>query len=275
MSKPLVSDELWELIEPILPKKKRRFRYAGRKAIDDRKVLTGIIFVLKTGIQWEHLPYEMGCGCGMTCWRRLRDWNNCGVWQKLHAVLLEKLDDADKIDWSRTLIDSASVRATRRGGKTGRNPTDRAKHGSKHHILTDAQGLILSMSLTGANRHDITQLKPLVETVPRLSHGPAAHGKQLHGKQLHGKQPQRVQGDRAYDSEPHREWLRRRKITPVLATRETPHGAGLGVFRWVVERSLSWLHNFRRLRIRDERRDDIHEAFLSLAAVLLNLNFLS
>ena len=70
MAKPILDDELWKLIEPIIPKKKRRFRYPGRKSIPDRATLTGILFVLKTGIGWEHLPKEMGCGSGMTCWRR-------------------------------------------------------------------------------------------------------------------------------------------------------------------------------------------------------------
>src|SRR3954453_7764254 len=75
MAKPLVPDDLWEIIQPLLPPPKpRRFRYPGRKSLDDRKALTGILFVLKTGIPWEDLPAEMGCGCGMTCWRRLHAW---------------------------------------------------------------------------------------------------------------------------------------------------------------------------------------------------------
>src|SRR6188472_1334841 len=112
MAKPLVPDELWELIRPLLPEPKpRRFRYPGRKPIGDREALTGILFVLKTGIAWEDLPAEMGCGCGMSCWRRLRDWQADGTWDKLHAVLLERLDGAGRINWSRCAIDSSSVRA--------------------------------------------------------------------------------------------------------------------------------------------------------------------
>src|SRR5437660_11392365 len=90
MAKPIVSDELWEIVEPLIPRVERRFRNPGRKRIDDRRVLTGILFVLKTGIPWEHLPQEMGCGSGMTCWRRLRDWNEAGVWERLHQVLLKE-----------------------------------------------------------------------------------------------------------------------------------------------------------------------------------------
>lgn len=112
MAKPLLDDDLWELIEPLLPKpKRRRRRHPGRKPLDNRKVLTGILFVLQTGIPWEYLPAEMGCGSGMTCWRRLRDWHRRGVWKKLHQVLLNKLQAADQIDWSRAVVDSASIRA--------------------------------------------------------------------------------------------------------------------------------------------------------------------
>ena len=101
MAKPLLPDELWERIEPLLPPPKpRRFRFPGRKPLDNRKALTGILFVLKTGIPWEYLPLEMGCGSGMTCWRRLRDWQAAGVWQQLHEILLAELNAADKIDWS-------------------------------------------------------------------------------------------------------------------------------------------------------------------------------
>ena len=118
MARPLVDDELWELIQPLLPPAKpRRKRYPGRKPVDNRKALSGILFVLKSGIPWEMLPQEMGCGSGMTCWRRLQEWHKAGVWQKLHELLLAKLREADQIDWSRAIVDSASIRAVGGGGK--------------------------------------------------------------------------------------------------------------------------------------------------------------
>lgn len=120
MAQPLVSDQLWELFEPLVPRVERRYRYPGRKRIDDRKVLTGILFVLKTGIAWESLPQELGCGSGMTCWRRLQEWQQAGVWQALHQLLLAKLDQADRIDWSRVVVDSASVPALLGAPKQGR-----------------------------------------------------------------------------------------------------------------------------------------------------------
>ena len=112
MAKPILDDELWELIEPLLPPAKpRRFRYPGRRPVSNRAALTGILFVLKTGIPWEHLAQEMGCGSGMTCWRRLRDWHKPGVWDNIHRVLLDRLREADEIDFSRVVVDSGSVRA--------------------------------------------------------------------------------------------------------------------------------------------------------------------
>jgi len=111
MASPLVPDELWEVVEPLIPKVERRYRYPGRKRVPDRQTLTGILFVLKTGIPWEALPQEMGCGSGVTCWRRLREWQEQGVWQKLHEVLLAKLNAAGEIDWQRAAVDSSHVRA--------------------------------------------------------------------------------------------------------------------------------------------------------------------
>ncbi len=121
MAKPVLDDELWKLIEPLLPPPKpRRFRYPGRKPVPHRAALTGILFVLKTGIPWEYLPKEMGCGSGMTCWRRLRDWQTAGLWNKIHRVLLDHLRKAEEIDFSRVVVDSGSVRAV--GGATKRAP---------------------------------------------------------------------------------------------------------------------------------------------------------
>ena len=112
MAKPLVSDELWAIVAPLLPPEPPKPK-GGRPRVPDRACLTGIIFVLKTGIQWEMLPQEMGCGSGMTCWRRLRDWQQAGVWDALHLALLDRLGEAGRIDWSRACLDSASIPAKR------------------------------------------------------------------------------------------------------------------------------------------------------------------
>jgi transposase len=117
VAKPILSDDLWAVIEPLLPVRKRRFRFPGRKPLDDRKCLMGILYVLKTGIQWEYLPQELGYGSGMTCWRRLRDWQTAGVWDRLHHVLLERMHEAGEIDWERVAVDSSHVRARGAGEK--------------------------------------------------------------------------------------------------------------------------------------------------------------
>ncbi len=125
--------------------------------------------------------------------------------------------------------------------------------------MTDAEGVPLSVVLTKANRNDITQLMPLLDSVPDV-YGKAGRPR---------KRPQAVQGDRGYDSQPHRDELKRRGIKPLLAKRRTPHGSGLGKTRWVVERTLAWLHGFRRLRVRHEKRADIHQALLKLACAVI------
>jgi transposase len=263
MAKPLLSDELWEIIEPLLPPHPPHPK-GGRPPVDDRKALTGILFVLKTGIPWEDLPCEMGCGCGMTCWRRLRDWQTDGTWPKIHKVLLDRLRGADKIDWSRALIDSSFVRAAYGGAGTGPSPVDRSKPGSKHHVITDAQGIPLASATTAANVNDISVMAPLFNAIPPVA------GKVGHPR----KKPDALQGDLAYDSAPHRQGLRDLGIEPILPEKEIDDQEGLGQTRWPVERTLSWIHQNRRLRIRYERRPDIHQAFLTLACIKICATFL-
>jgi transposase len=119
MARELVTDEPWETIGPLLPPEPPKPR-GGRPRIDDRAALTGIVFVLKSGILWEMLPQEMGCGSGMTCWRRLREWQEAGVWERLRLLLLDRLGEADLIDWERASLDSASIPAKRGARKPER-----------------------------------------------------------------------------------------------------------------------------------------------------------
>ena len=142
---------------------------------------------------------------------------------------------------------------------TGPNPTDRRKAGSKHHILTEARGIRLTAVLSSANRHNITQLLPFVDAIPLLRGCPGRRR----------RKPSLILGDRGYDSQPHR-----RGIDTQLSKRRTPHGSGPGPRRWVVERKLAWLHRFRRLNMRYERRACVHEAFLMLGCSLISWNVL-
>jgi transposase len=118
--KVLVSDELWSLVEPLIPKRRVKRSNGGRPRVPDRAVLTGILFILQTGTPWEWLPQEMGCGSGVTCWRRLHEWQRRGVWKRVHRVLLDRLAAADHIDWSRAVLDSRSLPAKRGAVKPGR-----------------------------------------------------------------------------------------------------------------------------------------------------------
>jgi transposase len=117
-----VPDGLWERIEPLLPRKQRRFRYPGRKPFDDRLALQGILFVLHTGVGWEHLPQELGFGCGMTAWRRLRAWQQAGVWERLHELLLAELHAADQLEWERAVADSSYLQAKKGARENGSKP---------------------------------------------------------------------------------------------------------------------------------------------------------
>lgn len=131
MTKPLLPDELWAIVEPLLPAAPPTPK-GGRPRVPDRACLIGIRFVLKSGIPWELLPQELGCGSGVTCWRRLRDWQEAGVWDRLHQTLLDRLGEADRIDWSRASLDSASVPAKRGAPRWDRTPpiaANRARNG--------------------------------------------------------------------------------------------------------------------------------------------------
>ncbi|CAM5734778.1 hypothetical protein SALBM311S_01148 [Streptomyces alboniger] len=186
-----IDDELWARTEPLLPVVPRNPRRPGRKRLDSRRVLCGILFVLYTGISWEFLPQELGFGSGMTCWRRLRDWNEAGVWQRLHELLLSELRAADQLDFSRAAVDSSHIRAMKGGPATGPSPVDRGKTGSKHHLIVDAHGIPLAAITTGGNRNDVTQLIPLIQAVPPI------RGKR--GQPL--RRPKHLYADRGYDHE--------------------------------------------------------------------------
>ncbi len=252
----LLDDELWALIEPSLPPPKpRRSRYPGRRPLDDRAMLTGILFIFQTGLRGDLLPREMSCGSGMSCWRRLRDWQAVGVWDRLDEVRLAKLRESDRIDWSRVVVDSSSIRAVVqvKNGTESQRPRATWFKAPPHYRSAGhpARG----------NPHRrqpsrCAQLHALVDAIPPIA------GKR--GRPL--SKPRIVQGDRGYEHDKYRRPLHAAGIATEIARRGEPHGSGLGKTGWVVERTISWVHNFRRLRIRFERLAFIHEAFMKLAA---------
>ncbi|MBZ0172576.1 MAG: IS5 family transposase [Phycisphaerales bacterium] len=263
MKRRLVTDELWKRAEPLIPKPPPDPR-GGRPRADDRLCLAGIVFVLKTGIQWGELPGELGVS-GSTCWRRLRDWKEAGVWDRLLEELLAELNAHGRLDLSLAVVDSASVRALKGGERPGPNPTDRGKNGSTHHTHdqdgTDRNGVPIVVETTAANVNDGTRLIDLVDAIPPIRGRVGAPR----------RRPRAVVADKAYHSRERVVSLWIRGIEPRLPERGKPDGRGLGKVRWVVERTLSWLHQFRRLRTRWERRSDIHQAFLTLAAAIICL----
>ncbi|MDH6455480.1 transposase [Streptomyces sp. SAI-119] len=257
----IVSDELWSLIEPLLPEQPPK-QVEGRPRVPDRQALCGILFVLHTGIQWEYLPQELGFGSGMTCWRRLAAPGGLERGRRVGPATSAAAEQA-AVEEPAGLVPGGDrflpCPGRTQGPKSGPSPVDRARPGSKHHVLTDGQGIPLAVSLTGGNRNDVTQLLPLLDKIPAVA-GVVGRPR---------RRPDMLFADRGYDHDKYRRLLRERGIRPAIAERGQPHGTGLGTFRWVVERTISWLHGFRRLRIRWERRDDIHEAFLGLAVCLI------
>jgi transposase len=145
------------------------------------------------------------------------------------------------------------------GSETGPSPVDRGRPGSKHHLLVDGTGIPLAFALTGGNRNDITQLIPLIDSVPAVG-GVAGRPR---------RRPDCLIADRGYDHDKYRRLLWERGIKPVIARRQTEHGSGLGRYRWVVERTFAWLHNFKRLLVRYERRGEMHRALLALGCCLV------
>lgn len=258
MDKPIIDDELWKRIVHLLPQPKaRREKYPGRKAVSDRAALNGIVFVLRSGLRWHDLPAEMGCGSGVTCWRRLRDGQQARVWGRLHELLLARsiFRESSSSHPMFARLGRAKNRATpRRSCATGIQTS--CRHRCERGASPDHPHR--------ANRHDVIKLLPLIDAIPAI--------RSIRGRPL--QKPQVVYADRGYDSEPHRQRLRDRGINPILAKGRTVHGSGLGKYRCVVERTRAWFHNVHRLRIRYEQLATINEAFLKLAACMICWNTL-
>ncbi|MEU2032693.1 IS5 family transposase [Nocardia amamiensis] len=200
-----MTDALWARVEPLIPVRQRRFRYPGRRRVADRAALEGILFVARSGIGWNQLPTSLFGASGATCWRRLAEWHEAGVWQQLHELVLTELRAAGKLELSTALIDASHLRALKRGDHVGPSPVDRAKPGSEHHLITDATGTPLAALVTGGNRHDITQLIPLLDALPVIG---GRRGRPW-------RRPRHLYADRGYAYDKYRAMLRDRGIIPV------------------------------------------------------------
>src|SRR5512135_260717 len=233
----LVPDGLWKIVEPLIPPQAERPQGGGTRYRDDRAVFTAIVYVLRAGGAWRQLPAEVGVSPA-TAHRRFAAWTEAGLWRRLHRAVLDRLGAQAAVDWSRAVVDAASVRAKKRGALTGPNPVDRGKPGSKLHVLTDAAGL--------------PQAVPAI----RCRRGPRR------------ERPAKLHADTGYDYDHLRAWLRARGITPRIARRGVETSTRLGRHRWIIERSFAWLTGYHRLTIRYERSARLFTAFLTLAATL-------
>jgi len=253
-------DEFYDLVAHHLPPEQPVGALGGRPRVRHRVALRVIWFVLATGDRWDDVPHELGCS-GRTAHRRLRAWEEAGIWDRLHAALLRLLKKAGKLDPGTVIIDGVTVRAFGGGEATGPSPVDRRKSGTKHTLMVDRHGAPLAIRTAGANASDHKPILPLVLDFPRVG-GTPGRPKEL---------PDEAYADRGYDSEATRALLRWLGIEPHIARRKTPHGSGLGKVRWVVERTISWLKGLRRLRVRYDRLGVIITAYASISAAAITL----
>lgn len=245
-------------LKSLLPPEKPVGPQGGRPPVSHGIVVKVIWFVLVTGCRWEDVPLELGCS-GRTAHRRLRAWEELGIWDRLHMHLLTLLRKAGHLDVHTAIVDSVIVRALGGGEATGPSPVDRGKPGSKHTLMVDRHGTPLAIRTAGANASDQTQILPLVLDFPHVG-GQPGRPQEL---------PDTLYADRGYDCDDTRALLRWLGIEPVIAKRNTEHGSGLGKIRWVVERTISWLKGLRRMRVRYDRLKIIQDAWTTLAAAVI------
>ena len=259
----MVSDEFWEKVEPLVPPAPSHAK-GGRTRMDARKAFAAIVYVLRTGIQWNALPRELGASS--TVHDRFQEWERAGFFEELWGAGLAEYDEMEGIEWEWQAIDGVMTRASLGKDATGKNPTDRAKSGTKRSMLTDGAGIPLSVAIEGANRHDA---KLLVATLEGLVVARPAWEEE--------DDQQHMCLDAAYDSEPVREELKERGYVPHIPPADKKEREREGAVhrhdgrtrRWVVERTHSWLNRSRRLLVRWEKKAENYLAFIQLACAQL------
>jgi len=243
-----IPDPMWTQLKELLPEEKASGT-PGRPPVPFRKVLNGILHVLRTGAHWNAVPGAYGSGS--TCHRRFQEWTRAGLFERLVTALLQIYDELRGIDWTWQAADAKTLPAPLGGEKTGPNPTDLGKCGTKRHLLIDGRGVPLSIHLSAANRHDIKGLSGLIEKGELLTDT---------RKEPSNAQPQHLCLDKAYDAEDADKLLEELGYTGHVKRQgeeEDEPGVGEPVYparRWKVERSISWTNNMRKLRTRWEKK---------------------
>lgn len=252
-------DELWELLEPVLPPEPPKPK-GGRPRVLARRVMAGILYRLRTGCQWKAMPPQFASGA--TCHRWFSRWTQDGVFQIAHAVALKYYDSLRGAQLKWTSLDGSMVKAPKGGDDTGPNPTDRAKKGVKRHILTDARGVPIAVAISGANVPDKAMVSKTLDSVALwASRGP--------------RRPEHLCLDKGYDYADVEREVRRRRIVPHIRRRGEPPLVGC-IYgkprRWVVERTGSWVNRYRALLVRWERIGNHYHALLCLGAAVIAFN---
>ncbi len=254
-----VSEEVWEKVKPLIPAAPSHAK-GGRPRMDDRRAFEAMVYVLRTGIQWNALPRELGASS--TVHDRFQEWEAKGLFKALWQAGLEEYDEGVGIEWEWQSVDGVMTKAPFGHAATGANPTDRGKQGTKRSLLTDGAGIPLALVVDGPNRHDV---KLLVATVDGIV---IARPEPTEGDQQH------LCLDAAYDADWVRQALHERGYQDHIRSRgeekaEKTQTPGYRARRWVAERTHSWLNRSRRLLVRWEKKTENYLAFLQLACAQL------
>jgi putative transposase len=256
-----IPDALWAEMEPLLPPGKPHPLGCHNPRVDDRKAMDAIFFVLRTGCQWGALDVTGVC-THSSAHRRFMEWTEAGVFEKFWRRGLLAYDEFVGIDWSWLSMDGAMTKAPLGGEKTGPNPTDRAKRGTKRSLLTEASGIPIGLAVDGANRNDFKLARETIESIPVDRPRPTAAN------------PQGMCLDKGYDFDEVRELLKEFRFTAHIRQRgeeakAIAEEAGYRARRWVVERAHSWMNRFRRILIRWEKKPETYVAMLHFACGII------
>ena len=254
----LPPESLWRAVEPLLPEDPPRPK-GGRKRKSNRQMFFAIFYILRTGIQWKALPRSLGAPS--TVHDRFQEWTRAGVFEQLWQTGLWEYNTDCGLDFEWQSLDGCITKAPLGGQATGPNPTDRAKSGTKRHLLTEAKGLPIGLVVTGANRHEKTQVAAVFDTRPVLPPVSTVDDRQ------------HFCADKGYDYDDIRALIGAMGYADHIKSRGVEKVdlqiPGYRARRWVCERTHRWINCFRRLLIRWEKKVDNYRALLHLACALI------